>query len=76
MRSLFPGEGDAEDDDETNPKPIKLGAPGESSVEVKLTFPPKYNLHLPIGVEVKRDYADYHVELQVRDGTVYQQCEP
>ncbi len=55
----LPAEGDAEDDDQTHPKPIKLGAPGEASIEVRLTIPPKYTVHLPIGVEVKRDYAEY-----------------
>lgn len=59
MQVVLPAEGDAEDDDKTHPKPIKLGAPGESSVEVRVTIPSKYTVHLPIGVEVKRDYAEY-----------------
>ncbi|HEY5174967.1 MAG TPA: DUF3857 domain-containing protein [Terriglobales bacterium] len=59
MEIALPGEGDAEDDDQTHPKAIKLGAPGESSVELRATIPPKYTVHLPIGVEVKRDYAEY-----------------
>ncbi len=59
MEIALPGEGDAEDDDKTNPKPIKLGAPGESNVEVRVAIPAKYAVHLPIGVDVKRDYAQY-----------------
>ncbi len=59
MQMFLPAEGDAEDDDKTHPKPIKLGARGESVVEVQVTIPAKYAVHLPIGVEVKRDYAEY-----------------
>jgi tetratricopeptide (TPR) repeat protein/transglutaminase-like putative cysteine protease len=59
MQIALAPEGDAEHDDQTHPKPIKLGAPGESSVEVRVTVPPKYTVHLPIGVEVKRDYVQY-----------------
>ena len=35
MQIGLPPEGDAEDDDQTHPKPIKLGAIGESSVDVR-----------------------------------------
>jgi tetratricopeptide (TPR) repeat protein/transglutaminase-like putative cysteine protease len=59
MQVALPEEGDAEDDDKTHPKPIKLGAVGESNGEAQVTVPPKYTVHLPIGVEVKRDYAEY-----------------
>ena len=59
MQLSLPPEGDADEDKEPHPKPIKLGAPGKSDAEVVITIPPKYAVHLPIGVEVKRDYADY-----------------
>ena len=59
MQIALAPEGDAEDDSQSHPKPIKLGAPGESTVEVRVTVPPKYTVHLPIGVDVKRDYAQY-----------------
>jgi tetratricopeptide (TPR) repeat protein/transglutaminase-like putative cysteine protease len=59
MQIALPPEGDAEDDNQVHPKPIKLGALGESSVEMRVTVPPKYTVHLPIGVELKRDYAQY-----------------
>ena len=48
------------DEDTKNPKPIKLGGSNEVSVEVKLGIPAKYGVRLPIGVDVKRDYAEYH----------------
>jgi tetratricopeptide (TPR) repeat protein/transglutaminase-like putative cysteine protease len=59
MQIALAPEGSAEDDNQAQPKPIKLGAPGESNVEVRVTVPPKYTVHLPIGVEVKRDYMQY-----------------
>jgi tetratricopeptide (TPR) repeat protein/transglutaminase-like putative cysteine protease len=59
MQIALPSEGDANDDNKERPKPIRLGALGESSVEVRVSVPPKYTVHLPIGVEVKRDYAQY-----------------
>ena len=59
MQVILPAEGAAEDDDKTHPKPIKLGAPGESDVEVSVGIPAKYTVRLPIGVDLKRDYADY-----------------
>jgi tetratricopeptide (TPR) repeat protein/transglutaminase-like putative cysteine protease len=59
MQIGLPSEGDAEDDSASPPKPIKLGATGDSQVEVKVTIPSKYTVHLPIGVQVKRDYAEY-----------------
>jgi tetratricopeptide (TPR) repeat protein/transglutaminase-like putative cysteine protease len=59
MQIALAPEGDTEDDNQAHPKPIKLGVPGESNVEVRVTVPPKYTVHLPIGVEVKRDYVQY-----------------
>jgi len=49
-----------DDEDSKNPKPIKLGAINEASSVVNLAIPPKYRVRLPIGVDVKRDYAEYH----------------
>ncbi len=49
-----------EDDDSASKEPIKLNAIEQVVGEVKLTFPPKYTVHAPIGVDVKRDYAEYH----------------
>ncbi len=56
------------DDDSKNPKPIKLGALSEASIEVKLTVPSKYGVRLPIGVDVKRDYAEYHSSYKFEPG--------
>ncbi|MFZ1134449.1 MAG: DUF3857 domain-containing protein [Candidatus Korobacteraceae bacterium] len=48
------------EDDSKNPTSIKLGPTTEASGEVKLGIPAKYGVHLPIGVDLKRDYAEYH----------------
>jgi tetratricopeptide (TPR) repeat protein len=48
------------DDESKNPKPIKLGAPTLATTEVKIGVPSKYGVRLPIGIDVKRDYAEYH----------------
>ena len=57
-----------DDDDSKNPKPVKLGAATEMSSEVKLAIPPKYGVRLPIGVDVKRDYAEYHSTYKFESG--------
>ena len=56
------------EDDSKNPKPIKLGAPAIATTEVKIGVPSKYGVHLPIGVDVKRDYAEYHSSYKFEDG--------
>lgn len=56
------------EDDSKNPKPIKLGPPAVATTEVKIGVPSKYGVHLPIGVDVKRDYAEYHSSYKFEDG--------
>ncbi len=56
------------DDDSKNPKPIKLGPTTDASSEVKIAIPAKYGVRLPIGVDVKRDYAEYHSSYKFGDG--------
>ena len=57
----LPGLDDDDDDDnDAASKPIKLGAAEEYREEQKLKFPAKYKVRAPIGVDVKRDYAEYH----------------
>lgn len=58
----------AADDDAKKPKPIKLGGIQEASFEVKLGIPAKYGVRLPIAVDVKRDYAEYHSSYKFEDG--------
>ncbi len=52
----LPPIGESDDKD----KPIKLGPPAEVQAEVTLSIPSKYTVQLPIGVDVKRDYVEYH----------------
>ena len=56
------------DDDSKNPKPIKMGAPTDASAAVRLAIPSKYAVRLPIGIDVKRDYAEYHSSYKFGDG--------
>jgi len=62
--SLPPGT----DDDAKNPRPIKLGAMTEAATDVKIAVPAKYGVRLPIGIDVKRDYAEYHSTYKFDDG--------
>lgn len=41
-------------------KPIKIGPPVQMDTVAAITIPGKYTVHLPIGVDVKRDYVEYH----------------
>lgn len=56
------------DDDVKNPKPFKLGGLNDASFDVKLSVPAKYGVRLPIGVDVKRDYAEYHSSYKFDSG--------
>ncbi len=52
--------------DETDKdEPIRLGPPQEAQVETAIGVPIKYTVKLPIGVDVKRDYAEYHSSYKV-----------
>jgi len=63
IQSIAPAE-----DDSKNPKPIKIGPTIDTSFDVKLTVPDKYGVRLPIGVDIKRDYAEYHSSYQFDSG--------
>ena len=56
------------DDVEKNKKAIKLGGIQDATFEVKLGIPPKYGVRLPIAVDVKRDYAEYHSSYGFENG--------
>ncbi len=58
--------GAEEDESEAESKePIKLGAVEEFTEGQSVKFPAKYKLRPPIGVDVKRDYAEYHSTYKV-----------
>jgi tetratricopeptide (TPR) repeat protein/transglutaminase-like putative cysteine protease len=56
------------EDDSKNPKPIKFGGITVAGADVKVGVPAKYSVRLPIGVDVKRDYAEYHSSYKFEDG--------
>ena len=57
-------------DEDDKDKPIKLGPPQEVQAETTLNIPIKYTVKLPIGVDVKRDYAEYHSSYKVLNNTL------
>lgn len=56
------------DDESKNPKPIKLGPLAEESAVVQIALPSKYGVRLPIAVDLKRDYAEYHSSYTFENG--------
>ena len=55
----LPGGSDDDLESESS-EPIKLGAVEEFTESQDLKFPAKYKVRPPIGIDVKRDYAEYH----------------
>ena len=60
MQMSLGGEPGVDEDQKAPEKVIKLGAPSDTQVEVRLKVPDKFAVHAPIGVDVRRDYAEYH----------------
>jgi len=65
MQMSLGGEPGVDDSEKTPEKIIKLGAPSDTQVEVRLKVPDKFTVSAPIGVEVRRDYAQYHSTYRV-----------
>ncbi len=40
----------------------------DDQADVKIAFPPKYKVHPPLNVDVKRDYAEYHAAYKADAG--------
>jgi len=68
MQMNLAGEPGIDDDQKTPERIIKLGAPGEVQVEVRLKIPEKYSARAPIGVDLRRDYAEYHSSYKLDAG--------
>ena len=52
-------------DEADKDEPYRLGPPQEVQAEASINIPIKYMVKLPIGVDVKRDYAEYHSSYKV-----------
>ncbi len=52
-------------DDSDKDEPFRLGPPQEVQAEASINIPIKYTVKLPIGVDVKRDYAEYSSSYKV-----------
>ncbi|MFZ3214308.1 MAG: DUF3857 domain-containing protein [Terriglobales bacterium] len=60
-------------DTETSDKdaePLRLGAPGETDVRLKLELPRRYVARAPVPVTVKRDYGEYRSTYSVEENRV------
>ena len=65
MQMSLGGEPGFDEDEKTPEKVIKLGTPSDAQVEVRLKVPDKFTVHAPIGVDLRRDYAEYHSSYKV-----------
>src|SRR5271166_2358895 len=65
MQMTLGGEPGFDEDEKTPEKVIKLGAPSDAQVEVRLKVPDQFTVHAPIGVDVRRDYAEYHSSYKI-----------
>ncbi len=68
MQMTLGGEPGVDDDEKTPEKVIKMGAPSDTQVEVRLKVPEKFTIQSPIGVDVRRDYAEYRSSYRVEGG--------
>jgi Flp pilus assembly protein TadD len=59
-----------EDGIDTDSEPLKLGPKASYSYSIKLELPAKYTAHVPLGMSLKRDYAEYQATYKV-EGTVF-----
>jgi Flp pilus assembly protein TadD len=53
-----------------NTEPVHIGSPLDVTVNLKLTFPPNFTAHAPVGIAVARDYAEYKSSYQSENHTV------
>ncbi len=60
MKVSLGGEPGLDEDEKIPEKVIKLGTPADTQVEVRLQVPDKFSVTAPIGVDILRDYAEYH----------------
>src|SRR5271166_5044896 len=60
MQMNLGGEPGFDDAEKASEKVIKLGAPSDTHIKVLLKVPEKFLVQTPIGVDVRRDYAEYH----------------
>jgi len=68
MEMNLGGEPGRDEDQKTAEKVIKLGSPSDTQVEVRLKAPDRFTVRAPIGVDLRRDYAEYHSSYKVEGG--------
>src|SRR5579863_8670964 len=57
-----------DNDGDADAEPLKLGPKGEYSYKIKLVIPAKYTARVPLEFSLKRDYAEYDANYQIKDG--------
>src|SRR5579863_1296002 len=57
-----------DNDGDADAEPLKLGPKGEYSYKIKLVIPAKYTARVPLEFSLKRDYAEYNANYQIKDG--------
>ncbi len=64
------GNGDDDDNSDTDPEALKLGPKAEYTYKIKLSLPANYIAHAPLPLTVKRDYAEYQATYKL-EGTTF-----
>ena len=49
-------------------EPVKLGTPLDVETHLRLTFPPQFAVHAPVGIAVARDYAEFKSSYRFENG--------
>ncbi len=60
----------ADDDNDPDAEPLKLGPKAEYIYKIKLELPANYTAHAPLAFSVKRDYAEYQATYHL-EGTSF-----
>ncbi|HVP51184.1 MAG TPA: DUF3857 domain-containing protein [Terriglobales bacterium] len=61
---------EADTEAEERNEPLRLGAPAEVDVRLKLELPRRYSVRAPVAVTVKRDYGEYRATYSLEDNRV------
>jgi len=66
----LPDLSNADDDNDGDAEPLKLGPKADYVYKIKLELPAKYTAHAPLAFSVKRDYAEYQATYKL-EGTTF-----
>ncbi len=66
----LPDLSNADDSNDANAEPLKLGPKAEYDYKIKLQLPAKYSAHAPLPFSLKRDYAQYEATYKLEGNTL------